>query len=228
MGLYHQFKMSTEIKNNYYEILEVSQTASQHEITVAYEKARRTYSAENSALHSVFTTEEAQSLRELIDEAYNVLSHHSYRDLYEKRVQSKSYSESDLSLVAIKKASQDLFNQNSLTDRQSELAQQDTKPNYDTDPSIENEIKNCSQWTGDTIKRIREYKKYSLELLHEKTKVNPWYLAALENMEPKSLPAPVYVRGYIVQMAKTLGLNEKEVAESYMKIYKQKLEQSQK
>ncbi len=228
MGLYYQFKMSTENKNNYYEILEVSQTASQHEITVAYEKARRTYSAENSALHSVFTTEEASSLRDLIDEAYNVLSHHTYRDLYEKRVQSKSYSESDLSLEAIKKASQDLFNQNSLTEQKNEAAALEAKPDFNADPSIENEIRNCSQWTGETLRKVREYKKYSLELLHEKTKVNPWYLTALENMEPKSLPAPVYVRGYIVQMAKTLGLNEKEVAESYMKIYKQKLEQSQK
>lgn len=228
MGLYHQFKMSTEIKNNYYEILEVAQSASQHEITVAYEKARRTYSAENSALHSVFTAEEAQSLRELIDEAYNVLSHNTYRDLYEKRVQSKSYSESDLSLEAIKKASQDLFNQNSLTDRKNESASEAAKPSYDADPSIENEIMTCSQWTGDTLKKVREYKKYSLDLLHEKTKVNPWYLTALENMEPKNLPAPVFVRGYVVQMAKTLGLNEKEVAESYMKIYKQKLEQTEK
>ena len=30
------------------------------------------------------------------------------------------------------------------------------------------------------------------------------------------------------EVAKTLGLNEKEVAESYMKIYKQKLEKSEK
>lgn len=217
--------MSTDSKNNYYDILEIASTATQHEITVAYEKAKRTYSAQNTALYSVFTEAEATALRELIDEAYSVLSNQNYRNIYEKRLISKSYSASDLSLDAVKKASAELFNENSLL--QSPIAD-DTKiekPNYEKNPNLENEIEACAQWDGDFLKKVREYKKYSLELLHEKTKVNPWYLSALEKMEPENLPAPVFVRGYVTQFAKTLGLNEKEVAESYMKIYKSKLEQ---
>lgn len=217
--------MSTDSKNNYYEILEVSSSAPQHEITVAYEKAKRTYSAQNAALYSVFTEEEAQALRDLIEEAYSVLSNQNYRNIYEKRLVSKSYSASDLSLEAVKKASNELFNENSLLNQQPAESVSQELPNYEKDQNLETEIQSCDQWNGDFLRKVREYKKYSLELLHEKTKVNPWYLAALEKMEPENLPAPVFVRGYVTQFAKTLGLDEKQVAESYMKIYKSKLEQ---
>jgi cytoskeletal protein RodZ len=74
---------------------------------------------------------------------------------------------------------------------------------------------------------VREYKKISIDKLQESTKVNPWYLKSLETMDVKNLPATVFVRGYIIQLAKELGLNEKHVADSYMKIYKEKLEQAQ-
>lgn len=217
--------MSTDSKNNYYEILEVSNTATQHEITVAYEKAKRTYSAQNAALYSVFTESEAAALRDLIEEAYSVLSNQNYRNIYEKRLLSKSYSASDLSLEAVKKASNELFNENSLLTTTPVEALEPEKPAYEKNQALETEIESCEQWDGDFLKKVREYKKYSLELLHEKTKVNPWYLSALERMEPQNLPAPVFVRGYVIQFAKTLGLNEKQVAESYMKLYKSKLEQ---
>lgn len=217
--------MSTDFKNNYYDILEVSNTASQHEITVAYEKAKRTYSAQNAALYSVFTEAEASALRDLIEEAYAILSNPNYRNVYEKRLMSKSFSASDLSLDAIRKASAELFNENSILAAPQNELPEIIRPAYEKNQALETEIESCEQWDGDFLKKVREYKQYSLELLHEKTKVNPWYLAALERMEPQNLPAPVFVRGYVTQFAKTLGLNEKQVAESYMKIYKSKLEQ---
>ncbi len=215
--------MTTEIKNNYYEVLEVNTTATQHDIVVAYEKAKRTYSSENPALYNVFSEQEATALRSLIDEAFSVLGNQTYRNIYEKRVQAKTYTDHELSFNSIKKASENLYSNHITVPTATPL--KPTEYDYLVNSDFENEIQTQSEWNGLFLQKVREYKKVSLDNLHEKTKVNPWYLKALENMDPANLPAPVFVRGYIVQMAKSLGLNDKTVADSYMKLYKQKLEQ---
>lgn len=217
--------MSTDFRFNYYDVLEISDSATQHEITVAYEKAKNTYSDLNPAIKSVFSPEEIKTYRDMIEEAYAVLGQADLKQLYNRKLQVKTISAEELSVVALKKESEILFSDNRLLEKANENQTPLEQPQFDLDPALENEISRCQQWSGDFLKKVREYKKYSIEHLHQKTKVNPWYLSALENMDPTNLPAPVFVRGYILQMAKTLGLNEKEVAESYMKIYKQKLEQ---
>jgi cytoskeletal protein RodZ len=40
-------------------------------------------------------------------------------------------------------------------------------------------------------------------------------------MDLANLPAQVFIRGYVVQISKLLGLDEKRVADSYMKLLKE-------
>lgn len=227
--------MITENKNNYYDILEVSPTATQHDILLAYQKAKATYSNENTAIHSAFSSDELLELKKLVDEAFLVLSHQDYRQVYEQRLNTKSYSGSDITFNAIKDFSKDVDRSNTVD----KLIQKHNMMNIqkldepkksfkdEMDNDFESEVKNQTQWSGEFLKKVREYKKISIDKLQESTKVNPWYLKSLETMDFKNLPATVFVRGYVIQMAKELGLNEKNVADSYMKIYKEKLEQSQ-
>ena len=209
--------MNTENKHNYYEILEISENATQHDITVAYEKAKRTYSSQNTSLNSIFSAEEAQMLRSMIDEAFNILGNQTYRNIYEKRRQSKRYSERDLTIDAIKSASLELFPdlQRRSNEKQNE---------YPVDPAFEKEIANKRDWTGEDLKKIREYKRISIETMHEITKINPWYLTAIEKVDVVNLPAAVFVRGYVIQMARLLNLNDLLVADSFMKMYRKKVE----
>ena len=101
--------MNTENRHNYYEILEITENATQQEIHLAYEKAKMTYSSENKALNSVFSVSEASELRTLIEEAYEVLSNNTYRNIYEKRMLANTFAEDELTVEAIKIASEDLF-----------------------------------------------------------------------------------------------------------------------
>lgn len=215
--------MNTEMKHNYYEILEVPQTATQQEIALAYEKAKRTYSAQNPALYAIFDKNEAQQLLNMIDEAFAVLANNTYRNIYEKRRQANSFSENDLSIESIKAASIDLYNESKLKKELSEIEEKN-KATYVVDEAFENEIRNQTQWTGEFLKKVCDYKKVTTELLNEKTKINTWYLKALETMDGNNLPAPVFVRGYIIQIARFLNLDDKAVADSYMKIYKKSIE----
>lgn len=88
------------------------------------------------------------------------------------------------------------------------------------DPVIENEIKNETEFRGAFLKKIREYRNISLEELCEFTKISKSYLASIETEEFDNLPASVYVRGFIVQVAKALKLPPDKVATGYMSHYK--------
>lgn len=56
--------------------------------------------------------------------------------------------------------------------------------------------------------------------MSEATRISRTYLMAVEGNDYKSLPAAVFVRGFVVQMARVLGLDENKVASSYMKMFK--------
>lgn len=211
--------MNTENRHNYYEILEITENATQQEIHAAYAKAKETYSAENKALNSIFSPVEATELRTLIEEAFEVLSNNTYRNIYEKRLLANTFLESDMTAEAIKSASADLFER--VTPPQIK-----TEPEFApvVDQSLENEWAAKKDWTGQDIKKVREYRKLSFDELTDITKINPWYIAALEDMDPANLPVEVFVRGYVLQVSKALGLKERVVTDSYMRLFRKMIE----
>lgn len=200
-------------KHNYYEVLELPTNAAQHEVTTAYDRAKRTYSGENPAIYTVFTDSEARELLSLIEEAYSVLGNKTLRSIYDQRLLSSQFSLDDLSYSSILGASKQYYPEPKLEQR---------KPQYQKDPAFEKEILGQTNWDGPFLKRVREYKGLSVERISEKTKINPYYITSLEKMDSKGLPASVFVRGYISQIAKELGLNEKAVADSYLMLFKKK------
>lgn len=199
---------------NYYEILELKAGAPQNEVTTAYERARITYSGENPAIYTIFSEQEARELLVMIEEAYQVLGNKILRNIYDQRLLSGRASLNDLTYSSIVAASRNL--------------QPPTKPEkkdstYKKDPSFEKEIETQEIWSGEFLKKVREYKQISVERMSEITKINSWYITAIERTEPQSLPAVVFVRGYVIQIARALSLDDKKVADSYMKIFKNAL-----
>ncbi|MBX9766448.1 MAG: DnaJ domain-containing protein, partial [Bdellovibrionales bacterium] len=75
-----------EGKQTYYEVLEVSPSASREEIMKAYQKAKGAYSPNSPALYSVFSKEEADQLLKIIDEAYSVLVNQEKRREYDQNL----------------------------------------------------------------------------------------------------------------------------------------------
>lgn len=198
---------------NYYEILELKTNAPQHEVTTAYERARATYSGENLAIYTVFSEQEARELLGMIEEAYAVLGNKTLRGIYDQRLFGGQSSLADLSYQSILSASKSTLPEPKL---------EEPKNTYKVDEAYEREIAGKKEWTGADLKKVREYKAISLEKMADKTKIKAYYLNALESMDAGNLPAPVFVRGYVVQVAKLLGLDDRVVADSYMKAFKAK------
>ena len=67
------------------------------------------------------------------------------------------------------------------------------------------------------LKRLRELRGLSLADIAQRTKIRPAVLEALEAEAIEVLPAPVYVRGFVIQIARLLGAPEPEaLAQRYL------------
>ena len=68
---------------------------------------------------------------------------------------------------------------------------------------------------GERLKRGREEKKISLDDVVQATKINKGILTAIENDQSDFLPPKVFVRGFIRNYARYVGLDEKELLDLY-------------
>jgi curved DNA-binding protein CbpA len=201
---------------NYYDILEVSPHCAQHEVTSAYEKAKTTYSGDNPAIYTIFSEGEARDLLKLVEEAYAVLGNKTLRSLYDEKLGQNGIRREDLSFEKLKAQSK--------VQPPEMPKKQYGKIEYKIDAKFEGDLKAQNNWTGEDLKKVREYKNVPLERMSETTKISAYYINAVEKMDCKSLPAPVFVRGYVAQISKFLALDEKRVCDSYMKNFKETLE----
>ncbi len=78
------------------------------------------------------------------------------------------------------------------------------------------EIEKEIEWRGCFLKKIREAHHISLEELSISTKVSRNYLSAIEEENYSKLPAAVYIRGFVQQIAKTFKLPADKVASAYV------------
>lgn len=92
---------------------------------------------------------------------------------------------------------------------------------YRIDKAYEDEIKNIQDFSGPALQKIRLYKNITLDQISEVTKISRTYLISLENNDYPCLPASVFIRGFLVQVAKILELDGNKVATSYLKIMKE-------
>lgn len=70
---------------------------------------------------------------------------------------------------------------------------------------------------GEELKREREMRGVSLREISDATKISMRYLAALEAGDQKVLPAPVFVRGFVREYARYLGIGADEAVDRYMR-----------
>ncbi len=78
------------------------------------------------------------------------------------------------------------------------------------------ELETQTEWPGTLLRRVREARRISVEEMANITKVSKTYLFAIEEENFAKLPAPVFVRGFVHQVARTLKLPANDVVNAYM------------
>jgi cytoskeleton protein RodZ len=68
---------------------------------------------------------------------------------------------------------------------------------------------------GEELRREREIRGISLKEIADATKISRRFLEAIEHNDHKTLPAPVFTRGFVREYARYLGLNAEEMVNRY-------------
>src|SRR6266550_8289773 len=68
---------------------------------------------------------------------------------------------------------------------------------------------------GEELRREREIRGISLKEISDATKISKRFLEAIERNDHKTLPAPVFTRGFIREYSRYLGLNADEIVNRY-------------
>lgn len=215
----------TEKQKNYYEILEIPVDATYEEVKQGYKSARNAYTGDSLALYSIMTKEECDKILSLIEEAYGIISDPVKRAKYDEargfntdnrdsRAREMEFSTSPVS--GLTRDSIDRPKPSSENKMTKLMAAKRFALDYSQDPEFEKEIESATEFSGDLLKRIREYKNVDILRLAEMTKISKTYLKKIEEEDVQGLPALVYVRGFVYQYAKCLKLNPDLVATSYL------------
>ena len=80
----------------------------------------------------------------------------------------------------------------------------------------------ADEWTGPVLRKTREARRLSLDEVSSLTRISKTYIQAIEDETFDKLPAPVFVRGFLMQYAKTLKLPHDSVASNYMTRFRKK------
>jgi len=188
-------------EQTHYEILEIPRDASAAEIDRAYRMAQTAYATDSLALYSVFGNEDAASMQQRIELAYEVLSDSERRRAYDGSLAGEEIVPADDFAVELEPAPREPKPLASVALAAiEELEAEAGSPVYD----------------GARLRRARIRRGLELEQIAQVTKINPTYLRFLEEERFDDLPAAVYVRGFIGAYARCCGLDLRAVVQSYM------------
>ncbi len=216
---------------SYYELLEVSPTATAREIHKAYERIRRVYEPNSVALYSLFTPEESDAIYQRIEEAYHTLAYEDNRRQYDAllrernelpeppplpsapKYQSPQY-QSPQSRLPFTHPDEDRYAISPAPEAQKQPAP--IKPQQEAVSPVSQLI---AEFTGSAIRVFREQKELSVRNIADMTKVGARYIEAIEEENFPKLPARAYIRGFLMLYAKALGCNPERMAGDYLKRY---------
>jgi len=183
-------------EQTYYEVLEVTATASAKEIQKAYEHAKETFHQDSLAVYSLFTEQEINEIQVAIEEAYRVLMDEALRKSYDQshfRTPGGPRWEKPFEIQVISR-------------------EKKPPPSSVSVPMSTGEV----VYRGRTLKQIRERMGIDLEIISQETKINKKTLESIEEEDLERLPALVYLKGFLRGYAQSLGLDPQKVLEGYL------------
>jgi len=193
--------MKRILEQSFYELLEVTPSATPEEIERAWERARVLYGPGSLAAYTLLTPEVAAALAARIDEAYEVLLDPEARAAYDARLPAE--------------------------DARAARPAQEPPPALapppapvPAPPTVEPPRPfvppEGAAWSGELIRQAREARGLTVAQLSDRTKLSRQHIEFVEAERFADLPVAVYLRGIVMCIARELRLDGQKVARSYL------------
>ncbi len=183
---------------SHHDLLEVDRGATDEEIRRAYKRMREIYAADSMCCYALFDVSGMDILRARLDEAHDVLLDPARRRPYELSVFPSDPRPVQATPSPVPQTEQ-------------------LPPAPILTPDTE--------FTGALLRAVRESQGIALKDIATRTKIGVGYLRAIEHDDFGSLPAVVYVRGFVTEVAKVLRLDPVQVSRTYVRRVKRQLEE---
>jgi flagellar biosynthesis protein FlhG len=204
------FQFDTDVlpSDSHYELLEVPPTASFEDIRRANRRIRDIYGAESIAISGLYDPVSLEAVHRRLDLAYTTLMDAAKRKEYDHELFPDGVPMPITPLERLADVS-----------APRPAAKVDDPATLTTRPPMP-EISPRTEFSGPLLRQIREAIGVELREIAEKSKIGMAYLQALEGEVFAKLPAPVYVRGFLAEYARALGLDAERVKQTYLERYR--------
>lgn len=190
---------SNSAQPDYYKLFQIEPEASQMDIINAYRHAKLAYHADSLAIYSLYSEEEVEAIVAEIEEGYRVLSDPARRREYDAMLSGSDPGDAK-------------------DDEQENLAAQTARMENIVHlhrPSSGEPVRLLS-YRGAALRKFREERGIALDFVAERTKISKRYLKAIEDEDRSNFPEAVYLKGYLRQYCREIGIDSEQAIHAYL------------
>jgi flagellar biosynthesis protein FlhG len=192
-----------EEEQTYYEILETEPGVSDEEVRRAYRAIKDIYASGSLVISGLYEEHELGELHARVNAAHDTLFAPDRRRLYDLAL-----PEADLARAV--RAAVSAGRRTPAPLGAAEERVETSEATIDPDAEI----------TGEFLRKVRQTRGIELGDISQRTKISERYLRAIEEERFADMPAAVYVRGYVMEYARSLRMDAHRVTESYLARYR--------
>ncbi len=185
-----------------YAVLGVTRSANDEEVRRAYKRQREIYATGGLATVSLLDEDDLATAQRKLDEAYDTLLDPVRRRAYDL----STFPAAEPEVLSARTTSPAVAAEQLMLQRE-----------------LQREIGPDTEFSGSLLRKVRESLGLELVEISSKTKISRAHLQAIEDDRFAELPALVYTRGFLVELAKQLHLDPMQVPKTYLRRLREEL-----